>query len=329
MKITDLLAITEAKFRKPYIMYHGTSTKFLHSILKNGIRPDPKEKTWADDEQQVQTSFSRKSLQGSYWTSNLLTATGAAANTATKFGGNQLLIIAQIAEQSAYADEDMITHEIHSALSYTMEELHPNIRHDFYMALGHDLYDQKDTSKVQSFFRNKLHELLGGSSKHTPNKELFNNLLDTLVKRSMAYEYKNGMNRNSWVSNVPELPSITELDNAINDLREQLTRSYRSNAMKRKQFSHNLRTTLPVGFSGANKILNIIEIPPLRWGDDERDSKSPDWQGSRKVFVDPLILQYGSKNLPQSFLSEYKRKKGKFPGLSMPNGEVIIPSQRD
>jgi len=79
--------LSEAKFRKPIVMFHGTSDKFLQSILKNGILPEPPQKTWDEDKNISSISASRESLKGSYWTSNLLTATSSAWNTVKKFGG--------------------------------------------------------------------------------------------------------------------------------------------------------------------------------------------------------------------------------------------------
>ena len=322
MKIRELIVdLVEAKFRKPHIMYHGTSTKFLRSILKNGIQPKPKEKTWADDPQQVIQSFSRASLEGSYWSGNLMTATSSASNTRRKYGGNDLLVIAQISEQSAYADEDLINFALLQSLNNTVADTHPGIRRDFHMILGHDLYDEsKNKERVQKIFRDHLHELLGGSEKHEPNKEFFNELLDTLVKRNLAYERKSGMSLDRWVVNVPDLPTITDIEQHVNRLREQLTRSYRATALDRSQFSHNLRITLPVGFSGANKILQILEIPQWRW-EDEGDDK--------KLKVDPFILLYGSKDLPSNFYNQYESRVGKFPGLMTPDGEILIPSRRE
>lgn len=320
MKIRELIVdLVEAKFRKPHIMYHGTSTKFLRSILKNGIQPHPTQKTWADDEQQVQQSFSRASLEGSYWSGNLMTATSSASKTRRKFGGNDLLVIAQISEQSAYADEDLLDFALLQALNNTVASIHPGIRRDFHMVLGHDLYDEpKNKDRVQKVFRDNLHELLGGSEKHEPNKEFFNELLDTLVKRSMAYERKSGMSLDRWIINVPDLPSISDIEQHVNRLREQLTRSYRATALDRSQFSHNLRIALPVGFSGSNKILQILELHQWRW---EGDNKKP--------IVDPFILRYGDGNLPSNFYNQYETRVGKFPGLISPDGEVLVPSRRE
>ena len=321
MEIRELIDLVEGKFRKPHIMYHGTSTKFLRSILKQGVQPHPKEKTWADDEQQVQQSFSRASLEGSYWSGNLMTATSSASNTRRKFGGNDLLIIAQIAEQSAYADEDLVNFALLQSLNNTVAEMHPGIRRDFHMVLGHDLYDNPATKdRVQKVFRNQLHELLGGSSKHEPNIDFFNELLDTLVKRSIAYEFKSGMSRDSWIKNVPDLPSISDIEQHVKHLREQLTRSYRTTALDRSQFSHNLRIPLTVGFSGSNKILQILEITPWHWEGEGND---------KKLVVDPFILRYGDKNLPHNFYNQYETRVGKFPGLISPDGEILIPSRRE
>ena len=115
--------IDEAKFRKPREMYHGTTDKFLRTILKQGIIPDPKEKKWEDDPHISQYSLSRASLPGSYWTSNLMTARSSSTNTTGKFGGRPIVVTAQIAELAAYADEDTITSTLQYALPKVYQEL--------------------------------------------------------------------------------------------------------------------------------------------------------------------------------------------------------------
>ena len=63
MRLVEFLhQIDEAKFIKPVVMYHGTSSAHLRSILKQGIIPDPEEMVWATDPDLIPHSVSRASL---------------------------------------------------------------------------------------------------------------------------------------------------------------------------------------------------------------------------------------------------------------------------
>ena len=311
-----LKPVNEAKFSKPRIMYHGTSSYFLRTILKQGIVPNPKQRYWDSDDNENQYSFSRVSLPGSYWTSNLMTARSASTNTNKKFPGDSLIIIAKIAEQSAYADEDSIDSPLKWAMNDTVKAFHPNIRTDFWMALFDDLNDPHKKQKIQETFMNTLHKHLEGHDLHQPNRQLCDELLETLIMRSMVYENKAGMIMNHWIKNVPELMSISEVEKRLLELRDRLTRSYRTTAIyKQGMYNHTLRITTPVGFSGNNKILSIIETPSWRWIEVD---------GEKKLARDPLILRYGSSNLPADFLKQYNDRVGAFPGLIDDQGNMLI-----
>jgi hypothetical protein len=323
MKISELLF--EAKFRQPIVMFHGTSTAFLRSILKNGIVPNPSQRKWDTDDQEVVSSFSRVSLPGSYWTSNLLTATGAAHNTSQKFGGGDMVVIARISEQSAYADEDNVNSPLCRAAEATVRALHPNIRADFLTVLGYDLFEpgrDAERAKTQEIFAAALHDCLEGSDRHPVDRGLMDEILDTLVIRNIAFETRNSWDgKCSWVPNPPPIPSIREIEAHLLGLRERLTRSYRISAYQETGgFSHTLRIELPVGFRGANRILAVVEIPRYRWeGEGE----------ARKMIVDPLILHYGTSPLPSEFLDHYRNRKGPFPGLVDGRGRRLAEPDPD
>lgn len=315
--------ISEAQFRQPRLMYHGTSSVFLHSILKQGMVPDPAKKRWGDDPDETESMFSRASLSGSYWTSNYMTASSSATSTMRKFGGDEIIIMAHIAEQSAYADEDNINTDIKQAVSDTVRFANPQVRADFWIAIADDLFgkDQQKRMGLQQEFTRVLHHRLGGTDKHVPDQKFYNELLDTLVLRSLAFEQKHGMRLDSWVREVPEIPPIRELEQKLLALRDQLTRSYRKTAIyKDGDFNHTLRAPTVVGFKGSNRIEWIIKTKKWRW--EEIDGKD-------KLRVDPMVLIYGSSDLPADFLKQYGARIGPFPGLVDTSGRMLIPSQRD
>ncbi len=327
MDLTTLFemdCMLEAQFRQPRLMYHGTSSTFLRTILKQGVIPDPTKKRWDDDDQESQHSFSRTSLPGSYWASNMMTASSAASNTTRKFGGQSIIVIAEIAEQSAYADEDNINAPLQWAVSDTVQALHPGIRSDFWPALGTELFDgdAAKRNQAQSVFIDKLHQHLKGHPKHVPDRTFFDKLLDALVMRSMAFEKKQGMRLEHWMTKVPDLPTIREIEQQLLALRDQLTRSYRVTAFySEDKFNHTLRMPTVVGFRGGNRIRWIITEQPWHW--DKQDS------GDSTLMIDPMILSYGQPPLPEDFLNQYTQRVGKFPGLIDSHGQLLVPSERE
>lgn len=315
--------IFEAKFRQPHIMYHGTSSVFLRSILKNGLVPNPAKKRWDADEQENQSVFNRASLDGSYWASNYMTASSSATNTRNKFGGNSIILIAQIAEQSSYADEDSIDNDIKSAMNQTVAEIRPGIRADFWLTLGPEYFgqDASERNKVRTIFMNKLHDTLKTSDKHPPNRKITDGLLDVLMLRTIAYETRNGMQVSHWVPDrdMPEIPPIQEIEKTLTFYRDQLTRTYRKTALHTEDmFNHTLRVPMTVGFSGANKILWIIQEQKYKWIKNGKGLN-----GGDEMTVEPMILLYGTPNLPDDFLNQYKARIGKFPGLVDKDGTVL------
>ena len=43
---SEVETLLERRFQPTTLMYHGTSSVFLRSILKNGLDPNPKQKSW-------------------------------------------------------------------------------------------------------------------------------------------------------------------------------------------------------------------------------------------------------------------------------------------
>lgn len=329
MTIRHWIDIVEAKFRKPAVMFHGTTTEFLPNILRQGIVPQPVKKTWQDDPDVIQTSYSRASLQGSYWTANLMTATSSATNARKKFGGASLLVIAQIAQQSAYADEDNLNYGMRYALEQTNRVMHPGIRSDFLLALANDLWDDSRGSQAQQakqLFANLLHDQLAkDGQKHRVDREFTDQLLTTLLLREVAWEKRNrGGSVKDWVNNIPEpLPDIAQIDHELQQLRERLTRTYRKTALDQDSYNQTLRLTQPVTFTGANKILAMLQEQPWEWL--EVPGKS-----DKKLLVKPFILRWGQPDaIPQEFFIQYEQRVGKFPGLVDAQGNILMPSERD
>lgn len=303
--------LIEAKFRKPVTMFHGTSTKFLRTILKKGMEPYPKTKMWDVDPSADETRSSRASLGGSYWTSNLLTATGSALNTKQKFGGNRLIVIANIQQQQSFMDEDNVTFETKHVMVETIIDI-LNVSPDAYPQIAHIFYDNKELkSKMQKYFVEKFHSYIIYNKNMPIPREILKEHFDNYFIRIFSH-LKNKKDSIDdifkYVDNTPDdnIPSVQDAEKMYQDTLDKITKYYRKNAIEldNGSFNHTLRITEPVTFSGANKITHIIEIP------DDYEEK--------------LILHYGDKNnIPKKFIKEYRRKKGDLSIVDKYGNDVI------
>lgn len=308
----------EAKFRKPNIMFHGTSTAFLPSILKHGMNPSPKEKSWDVDPDVSLYSQSRVSLEGSYWASNLLTATSSAWRTSNKYAGDELLIIAQIQQQQAFADEDSVTFTINNIFSISVGNSMYAERPDL---MAQIYFDHPDIiTKSKSEFERRLHnsfvkDKINGK-KPIPT-DMLSDVFDAYVMRIIAHGERDS-NGKEWysplyrVTNKPEsIPSVNDAETNLLKQKDRLTKYYNESAIEQPtSFNHTLRITEPVTYSGANKILFILE----------RD---------KKLHNLPLKLHYGNPPLPTKFIDQWHRSIGAFPGLMTPDGKMVQePSTR-
>jgi hypothetical protein len=295
MLIKDLF---EAKFRKPITMYHGTSTAFLRSILKHGMITNPKQKTWQDDPHSSLNVQSRASLSGTYYAVNFMTAYSSSGNTVRKYSGNRLIIIAKIQSQSAKADEDSVSGYLNSSYNNALGGNYS----DNYRIVSEIYYDYPEQyEKVKNKFIDILHNNLTKNTKKPAPKKLLSDTFDIITLRISAYGNKEDKWLFSRINNKPSsVLSTSEAEQSLLDAKDKLTRYYRETAVDDDSFMHTLRITDPVGFSGANRITHIIELPYRPKTDDPEEKKA--------------TLHYGSINtIPEKFFKDYQNSFGPFP----------------
>ena len=334
MRLVEFLhQIDEAKFRKPAVMYHGTSSSNLRSILKQGIIPDPQEKVWATDPDISPHSFSRASLGGSYWSNNLMTATSASTTSTYQahFGGSAIMVVAQISEGSAFADEDDLNFKINWSLGHMYDDLFGGGLIAEVVPKASSLYywgEGKQKEMIEAFGES-LHSSAAIDPKKQPiNWNFMKELLEAVMIRQMAYvvyeqerstsyykdRYVQEMERLHGEGQAPAIPPIEEAENTLLKLRDILTRTYRKTVYPEKKESvlrNTLRTTQPVTFRGANRILAII-------GDQPREKEEGvDW------WKKPKILYYGTP--PDDYFKQYRESVGAFPGAINTKGQLVIP----
>lgn len=317
--------ITEkARFRQPVLMFHGTSALYLRSILKQGVIPNPKQRTWADDPQASLAQTNRTSLHGSYWTSNYTTAHSAGFTAARKFGGNVLIVMAQIAEGSAYADEDSLNlrwpwaammHDcgvVPDAYAYAAYIYFARSRSTDpeYRAYENEKLDKQREKMVQDFAKH-LHDNAKAPARQPLDLALARAAFEAYLIRHLAFSP-----RDHWspLRDVPEedrpvLPTPEEADAKLLAIQDKLTRRYRQSAFKGDQFNHTLRMPIPVGYSGGNKIICIVEELKRMYDEPRLPNK----------------LWYGQP--PEEYLRQYRERIGRFPGLiDGRTGKELMPA---
>ena len=102
MKINEV--ITERQQQKTEIMYHGTSTNLVRSIMKNGLLANPPKKTYDVDTYGASTA----SMGGVYVANNKEFAALIADEAVGTHGGEKALVTLQYVKGSADLDEDDI-----------------------------------------------------------------------------------------------------------------------------------------------------------------------------------------------------------------------------
>lgn len=320
MKMRDLITLAEGKYRKPILMYHGTSDILLRPILRDGVVPFPEKRAWADDPDTSGHALSRKSMGGSYWSSNLLTASSSYRKAVRTLGGRDCLIVcAMIAEQSAYADEDNLNHNIIAALIDTMKQCQIGSSMDSLMYLAGYYWGTWGSDEKRTNIEETFRAALAKSAKESfvISRETASAFLQAFALRALANQRGWGRDRQMSQMGIPEdfsVPSAEEAEHTCWELRKELTRTYRKSALRGEDHEaswHTLRTEHVVGYRGANKIVCLAVLNTL--------------EGSHKTHS--ITVHYGE--LPEDFKKQYRERTGRLPEVLRPNGEVIKRGDED
>jgi len=302
--------LEEAKFRKPVIMYHGTSSAFLREILKKGIIPNSRNAVFDHDEEATPDAPSNRTVGGTYWTKNLLTASKHASLARQKFWGDKLYVIAQIAELSAFSDEDDVVFKINRAFSKTIKEVFGVIK-DAYHVYIPILFDDKNVyRKALNTFIESVHEILGTENQPVP-RNLLIELFEAHIERIYAYVGNEDTRfydmrlgeRMREIENPPEPMDMGDAERRYSIVLDKLTRHYTKFARQSdSEIGHSVRVTEPVTYRGSNRIIAIIT---------ETDKGQ-------------LLLNYG--DVPMKFIEDYKRHiNHNFPGIvDAETGEYVV-----
>ena len=318
--------ISAAKFNKPQLYFHGTSTNFLRSILKHGLDPKLTNKgLWAEEETNYQPS--RKSLPGIYFAKSAYTAKIHAANLCRKIGGKIVIVCTELQEKSSLPDEDNFGTINRMELIKGLMPLNEN---SYYLAIIYvDLILAKDP--IDSNYFKTYYNYILLMYPHTIQSPKFQQIVYDLmlaeIRRLLCF-YKSQDKYNSVNWDMVKHINLKEKTNyTIDDLPEKYqsiieatnnqsaAEKARRVALDRflhtmRNYKHEdtwlgaktLRINQRIGFSGANKIICILFIQEGNVYNGMHDTeKNPDP-------ITYINVIYGI--IPNAFLTEYLERTG-------------------
>lgn len=290
------------------IMYHGTSNKFLKSILSNGLLPEYKEKVWSDDKYSGFDQPSRVSYGGIYLTNNLVTAISSARTAIEKVGGNNIIIVCvEIQPRTTLPDEDnfkfKIEYSTDYAVGYAGKYLGKNELLNVEAYLDYILNNSNFEKKLTWFieYMNKMFNKIWPKEMNEILRNKLKNVFVSSIARRISYIPQNTLKsllyRISGEIDEEQFNNIISLNkdeaekNYMKDL-IQLMNTFKSEAYKNlDDFNKTIRITEPIFFTGNNKIVSIIEIIS--------EPSNP---------YSEIVVHYGK--ILDKFLSDYRKRIG-------------------
>lgn len=303
------------------IWYHGTSSKRLPTIMSRGLDPNVslKNKSWGSDPNVDAINLDKTSYGGIYVTQNLATATGSGWRIANREKSNTLLIIMELQPRSLVADEDdfasrlmhisgNMTGGYHASYPYMWEVYGAPDYHKEY-AREHKLA-WVDEAMDKLFYDMKIKD---PRFKLEVKKLLLLRGYRAMLTRSVSYIKKSDSGRTDWWQfrkafadirgyrdygeenkNIPEPPSSHEGEKQFRDFIDQMTRTFKHKARHQftGSFSKTARSLEPIGFTGQNKILAIVEIV----------------KGKTNQYNEDVKIIYGT--LPEDFKKQWFDREG-------------------
>jgi len=181
--------------QNPVILYHGTSSKNLDSILSQGLLTSPKHRVWHQDLGASFKNPSRVPLSGIYVTPNLDLAIAAASNSIKNKSESKeypIIIVVKSKPSAIMADEDDVARflsEVKIKDSKLSEEKSLHLYINYYLGKNLDAFEESKKRYVEENY-NKLerkfpHEIHASLSNRI--KEILNDGFLSALKRQVIY----------------------------------------------------------------------------------------------------------------------------------------------
>jgi hypothetical protein len=266
-------------------MYHGSHPKNKDIILSQGLIPNPKVRKWKDDPHAGFHQPSRQSLPGIYLTSNLVSA--QSAGSVPGGGGWCLLVVVSVQSGNLIADEDDIKFRLNELALPGRMVNEWSIMHAYsmYVALQKGLIEDDRTKQeawqeihqYRNNFINSFLESIDYKIKLTKQElSLVRDILEEwgffVALKRMASHVKDTGYR-GWGSDDLwriEKPDEVEAEADFKQLEDRLTRVLkrmgRSEHREENAFNVSARIETPIGYSGKNRIVAVLEELPWQSG---------------------------------------------------------------
>jgi len=220
--LSESKILFERRLQPTTLMYHGTSSTFLRSILKNGLDPNPKQKSW-------DVGGTKPSLGGVYMSPKAARSTRLAAEEAVnKYGGSPILITIQVVASSGTPDED----NIFNILAQYAYEMYRN--------------------PTGPYNKDILLRLRIKSNQQTPIKiEQFANAAKSIFEQENYPKNKGTYEAEGWLLDQPEIKKL--MPSILNTMKPAMSEDS-------PIYSPNVRITRPIGFSGKTRIVKISNM---------------------------------------------------------------------
>ena len=263
-------------------MYHGTCTgpegQIIHSILKEGLKPDPKEKAYKSpypDEDDVEEMYYdgidfetethmrlEESLSGAYLTNSIDEAKKYAKNACTEHGGQPVLVSAQIETRSPEVriDEDFL---INYVWEFVKEDFEPENDDRYYRELFDWLEgDVPDWERIAK----------GWIEKQFPHAKISDHrwkqilpyaaqMIEDIMIITFLKEYEQEAHNEVSEDDYWDVDAYDEVQRHMESYKESIefvTDHLTEVTEPPSSGQHNIRILKNVGYRGANRITAVI-----------------------------------------------------------------------
>lgn len=247
-----LIDLFETRMQRTQLMYHGTASSLVPSILKFGLVAEPPKRTYSRDTDVEQQGYD--SYGGVYLSKDIDLAKDAAHTAAKAHGGDPVLITVQYVLTSGTVDEDEITALFLSALlhefdTYNMKSVAEQINR-YRSTIERDVLNLIVNYKTRSMMN--YHPT--GEIQFTPDtvaqfRTIISKSLDVLVDSAEETPETDGGYYIEYYL-LPKLRYNSVYDRAITQLFKLL----------RSRNSTTVRVARNVGFKGKTRILSIQNL---------------------------------------------------------------------
>ena len=312
------------------IMYHGTATgpdnEILRSILKEGLNPEPKRRSFDVDESKAVQDRLYESLGGVYFSVNINDISKFSGIAARKLGGNYVAVIAQIETRTPAVtidEDDLFPLDLQRnkiADQYFADVYRLNAHADLYLRFIED--NKINYNEIAKWFiDNKLRQQWDISPQESQRVlPVIANVARLQVETYLAAEYERQLASGSPYLKkdvAPQEPAAVLFGRLKQVVREALRivrKAAEPSKIDWRRDYHKVRITEPVGYSGANRILAV-----LHWSDNWERYKQTGYYDVGEVDY----LAKGAEPYVQRVLDDFLQSHGKNALWRGPNGEVL------